>query len=86
MTFRSNGGAQTRVQYCETLKSETLRRTLSGEWPRWILNRETAPYDRTTGGEPSQGISFRDMNIRVDIRGGSSCKSENICVHNFCSR
>ena len=43
-------GNATRLECCQALKSEALKHTLSGEWPRWVLNHQTGEYDRTEGG------------------------------------
>jgi sulfate adenylyltransferase subunit 2 len=62
-------GNQTRLQCCAALKSEALKHTLSGEWPRWVLNHETGRYDRTTGGEPFTGVI---VGARADEEGSRS--------------
>jgi sulfate adenylyltransferase subunit 2 len=62
-------GNQTRLQCCAALKSEALKHTLSGEWPRWILNHETGRYDKTTGGEPFTGVI---VGARADEEGSRS--------------
>ena len=48
-------GKCTRLQCCAALKSEALKHTLSGEWPRWVLDHGTGQYVKTTGGEPFTG-------------------------------
>ncbi len=63
-----NGNA-TRLECCRLLKSEALKHTLSGEWPRWILNHETGEYDRTEGGEPYTGVI---VGARSDEEGSRS--------------
>ena len=62
-------GNQTRLQCCAALKSEALKHTLSGEWPRWVLNHQTGRYDRTTGGEPFTGVI---VGARADEEGSRS--------------
>ncbi len=62
-------GALTRIECCKTLKSEALKHTLSGEWPRWVLNHETGKYDETTGGEPYTGVI---VGVRSDEEGSRS--------------
>ena len=34
-------GRSTRLQCCKNLKSEALKHTLSGEWPRWVLDHSS---------------------------------------------
>jgi sulfate adenylyltransferase subunit 2 len=62
-------GNQTRLQCCAALKSEALKHTLSGEWPRWVMNLQTGRYDRTTGGEPFTGVI---VGARADEEGSRS--------------
>ena len=50
------GGALTRLQCCKLLKSEALKHTLSGEWPRLRLNHETGKYEEDSGREPFTGV------------------------------
>jgi len=62
-------GTLTRLACCKALKSEALKHTLSGEWPRWVMNHETGQYDRTTGGEPYTGVI---VGVRSDEEGSRS--------------
>jgi len=62
-------GAATRIQCCAALKSEALKRTLSGEWPRWVLDHATGRYAKTTGGEPFTGVI---VGARADEEGSRS--------------
>ncbi len=62
-------GADTRIQCCAKLKSEALKKTLSGEWPRWILDHNTGQYVRTEGGEPFTGVI---VGVRADEEGSRS--------------
>lgn len=62
-------GKATRLQCCASLKSEALKHTLSGEWPRWILNHDTGKYVKTTGGEPFTGVI---VGVRADEEGSRS--------------
>jgi len=62
-------GTLTRLECCKALKSEALKHTLSGEWPRWIMNHQTAQYVRTTGGEPYTGVI---VGVRSDEEGSRS--------------
>jgi sulfate adenylyltransferase subunit 2 len=63
------GGRLTRLECCAALKSEALKHTLSGEWPRWVLNHETGGYDKTTGGEAFTGVI---VGARADEEGSRS--------------
>ncbi|NQV34829.1 MAG: phosphoadenosine phosphosulfate reductase family protein, partial [Phycisphaeraceae bacterium] len=62
-------GNVSRIECCQALKSEALKHTLSGEWPRWILNHETGQYDRVEGGEPFTGVI---VGARADEEGSRS--------------
>ena len=62
-------GTLTRLQCCKALKSEALKHTLSGDWPRWVLNHETGRYDKTEGGKPYTGVI---VGVRSDEEGSRS--------------
>jgi sulfate adenylyltransferase subunit 2 len=62
-------GKATRLQCCAALKSEALKHTLSGEWPRWVLNHRSGRFDRVTGGEPFTGVI---VGVRADEEGSRS--------------
>jgi sulfate adenylyltransferase subunit 2 len=62
-------GTLTRMQCCSALKSEALKHTLSGEWPRWVLNHATGGFDRVVGGEPFTGVI---VGVRADEEGSRS--------------
>ena len=62
-------GTATRLQCCASLKSEALKKTLSGEWPRWIMDHNTGQYVRTEGGEPFTGVI---VGVRADEEGSRS--------------
>jgi len=62
-------GATTRIQCCAALKSEALKHTLSGEWPRWVLNHQTGRFDKVTDGEPFTGVI---VGVRADEEGSRS--------------
>lgn len=62
-------GNMTRLQCCASLKSEALKHTLSGEWPRWVLDHKTGQYVKTTGGEPYTGVI---VGVRADEEGSRS--------------
>ena len=49
-------GNATRLECCATLKSEALKHTLSGEWPRWVLDHNTGEYVKQQGGKPFTGV------------------------------
>ncbi|MDH7598484.1 MAG: sulfate adenylyltransferase subunit CysD [Sedimentisphaerales bacterium] len=56
-------GAVSRLECCQLLKTEALKKTLSGEWPRWILDHTTGQYIRQDGGKPFTGVI---VGARVD--------------------
>lgn len=62
-------GALTRLECCKSLKSEALRHTLSGEWPRVRLNQETGEYEVEKNGEPYSGVI---VGVRSDEEGSRS--------------
>lgn len=62
-------GKKTRLQCCAALKSAALKHTLSGEWPRWILNHKTGKYEILTGGDPYTGVI---VGARADEEGSRS--------------
>lgn len=62
-------GNLTRLQCCAALKSEALKHTLSGEWPRWVLNHKTGQYEKTTVGEAYTGVI---VGVRSDEEGSRS--------------
>lgn len=62
-------GRATRIQCCGSLKSEALKKTLSGEWPRWTVDHNTGNYIRSEGGEPFTGVI---VGVRADEEGSRS--------------
>ena len=62
-------GKLTRLECCRTLKSEALKHTLSGDWPRWVMDHTTGEYVKTTGGEPFTGVI---VGVRSDEEGSRS--------------
>lgn len=62
-------GQATRTQCCAALKTEALKKTLSGQWPRWVLDHATGQYVKTTGGEPFTGVI---VGARADEEGSRS--------------
>jgi sulfate adenylyltransferase subunit 2 len=66
-TFPS--GAIDRITCCGLLKSEALRRTLSGEWPRYRFNAASGGYELDPNREPFTGVI---AGIRADEEGSRS--------------
>jgi sulfate adenylyltransferase subunit 2 len=62
-------GKATRLQCCAALKTEALKNTLSGAWPRWVLDHHTGAYLKTVGGEPFTGVI---VGARADEEGRRS--------------
>ena len=62
-------GAVDRVTCCRLLKTEALRRTLSGEGPRYRFNPGTRAYQLDPGSEPFTGII---VGVRADEEGSRS--------------
>lgn len=62
-------GALSRLQCCAALKSEALKHTLSGEWPRQELDLETGKLVPSTNQEPFTGVI---VGARADEEGSRS--------------
>jgi sulfate adenylyltransferase subunit 2 len=62
-------GAVDRITCCGLLKTEALKKTLSGEWPRYRFNANTRGYERDTNIEPFTGII---AGVRADEEGSRS--------------
>jgi len=62
-------GQATRIQCCRNLKTEALRHTLSGDWPRYRLNHDTGRYEPDRNTEPFTGVM---AGIRADEEGSRS--------------
>jgi sulfate adenylyltransferase subunit 2 len=62
-------GAVDRLTCCGLLKTEALKRTLSGEWPRYRFNHATRTYDLDRNTEPFTGII---AGVRADEEGSRS--------------
>ncbi len=62
-------GKLNRIDCCRKLKSEALKHTLSGDWPRWVIDNETGKYVKTTNGEPYTGVI---VGVRSDEEGSRS--------------
>jgi sulfate adenylyltransferase subunit 2 len=62
-------GAVDRIACCTLLKTEALRKTLSGEWPRYRFNHATGAYEVDRNTEPFTGII---AGVRSDEEGSRS--------------
>ena len=62
-------GAVDRLTCCKLLKSEALRHTLSGDWPRYRLNHATRKYEPDQNKEPYTGVI---VGVRADEEGSRS--------------
>jgi sulfate adenylyltransferase subunit 2 len=62
-------GVCSRVECCRQLKTEALKYTLSGEWPRWRMNHVTRKYEVDTNTEPYTGVI---VGVRADEEGSRS--------------
>jgi sulfate adenylyltransferase subunit 2 len=63
------GGCVDRTTCCSLLKTEALKRTLSGEWPRYKFNHTTKSYERDRNTEPFTGVI---VGARADEEGSRS--------------
>jgi sulfate adenylyltransferase subunit 2 len=62
-------GTLDRLSCCRALKSEALKRTLSGEWPRLELNHENGEMMESPHREPFTGVI---VGVRADEEGSRS--------------
>jgi len=62
-------GAVDRLTCCSYLKTEALKKTLSGEWPRFRFNHATKQYERDRNTEPFTGVI---VGARADEEGSRS--------------
>ncbi len=62
-------GKTDRITCCKNLKSEALKHTLSGEWPRYRFNHELQMYQTDTQVEPYTGVI---VGVRADEEGSRS--------------
>ena len=62
-------GRVDRLTCCRNLKSEALKRTLSGAWPRYRFNLESQKYQLDTNREPYTGVI---AGVRADEEGSRS--------------
>jgi sulfate adenylyltransferase subunit 2 len=62
-------GAVDRITCCGLLKTEALRRTLSGEWPRYRFDAASGEYELDPSRDPFTGVI---AGIRADEEGSRS--------------
>lgn len=62
-------GAKTRLQCCKSLKTDALRNTLSGAWPRFRYNHSTDRYEEDPNTEAYTGVI---VGVRADEEGSRS--------------
>jgi sulfate adenylyltransferase subunit 2 len=62
-------GKLDRIACCKALKTEALKHTLSGDWPRLRLNHTTGHYEVDTNTEPYTGVI---VGVRADEEGSRS--------------
>ena len=58
-----------RITCCSNLKSNALKNTLSGKWPRYRMNHTTREYEVDTNLEPYTGVI---VGVRSDEEGSRS--------------
>ena len=62
-------GNVSRIECCKNLKSEALKHTLAGDWPRYRMNHETGKYEIDKNTEPYTGVI---VGVRADEEGSRS--------------
>lgn len=62
-------GTIDRIACCGALKTEALKKTLSGEWPRWKFNHAKKAYEIDKNSEPYTGVI---VGARADEEGSRS--------------
>lgn len=62
-------GKLNRIQCCKALKTKALRKTLSGEWPRYKLNLEKGEYEVDENKDAYTGVI---VGVRSDEEGSRS--------------
>lgn len=62
-------GALDRIACCKALKSDALRNTLSGEWPRYRMDHQLKKYVLDENKEPYTGVI---VGVRADEEGSRS--------------
>jgi len=67
MTFPD--GTVDHIACCRNLKSEALKHTLSGDWPRYRLNHESGSFELDKSKDPYLGVI---VGIRADEEGSRS--------------
>lgn len=58
-----------RIQCCKNLKSDALKNTLNGSWPRYRMNHELKKYEVDANREPFTGVI---VGVRADEEGSRS--------------
>jgi sulfate adenylyltransferase subunit 2 len=58
-----------RLECCKLLKSEALKHTLSGEWPRYVFDHDRGTYVEDKNSEPYTGVI---VGVRADEEGSRS--------------
>ena len=62
-------GNATRIRMLQTLKTEALKNTLNGKWPRYRLNHAKGAYEIDSNTEPYTGVI---VGVRADEEGSRS--------------
>ena len=62
-------GKVDRLTCCKLLKSEALRHTLSGEWPRYVFDHKLGKYVQEKNPQPYTGVI---VGVRADEEGSRS--------------
>lgn len=62
-------GNADRLTCCRLLKTEALKHTLSGQWPRWRYNHAAGQYEIDANTEPFTGVI---VGLRADEEGSRS--------------
>lgn len=62
-------GNISRLDCCKKLKSEALKHTLSGEWPRWVMDHRTGKYVKDQKAQSFTGVI---VGARADEEGSRS--------------
>jgi sulfate adenylyltransferase subunit 2 len=62
-------GKISRIECCKKLKTEALKNTLNGTWPRYRMNHDTGKYELDKNTEPFTGVI---VGARADEEGSRS--------------
>jgi sulfate adenylyltransferase subunit 2 len=62
-------GKVSRLECCRLLKTEALKNTINGAWPRYRLNHASGQYEEESNAEPFTGVI---LGIRADEEGSRS--------------